>query len=391
MIRKIAKGFGYLVLLLLLAAALLIAFNWTLVRNMTALRDIKITEVDKFTPAARVKGCTATPLPTATGTFPATAFADMKAYSDQHGGVGLVVLRDGAIVGEAYRPGANSATRAASQSMHKTVVGMMAGVAVAQGAIGSIDDPVGRYIDEWADDPRGKIPLRAFLTMSSGLYNPSMAKMEVAALNIMLGDVTDATLDAEIVRKPGSFNYQNIDYQLAGTAIARALEKAGRGAYADWLSQNLWCPLGNADATLWLEHQGGAPRYYSNLDATVRDWARVGELIRNQGAWQGKQLIPAAHIAEFTAASAGNANYGMGIWRGSPWQKSRRYSAQWDFGVTHSAPYLADDVLFLDGFGGQRVYIIPSAGLVISRSGETSMTWDDAALVNIALKAAEAN
>ena len=387
MIRKIAKGFGYLVLLLILGLALVVAFNWTLVRNMTALRGIKITEVAKFEPTKAVKGCAGAALPVADGTFPTAAFAEIKAYSDQHQGVGLIVLRDGAVVGEAYRPGASAATRTASQSMHKSVVGIMAGAAVADGVIGSIDDPVGLYISEWADDPRGKIPLRRFLTMSSGLYNPSMAKMEMAALNLMLGDVSDAALDAKIARAPGAFNYQNIDFQVAGIALSRALKKAGRGDYAGWLSQKLWCPLGNANATLWLEHEGGEPRYFSNLDATVRDWARVGELIRNNGAWQGRQLVPAAHMAEFAAPSAGNPGYGLGVWRGSPWQQSRRYSAQWAFGVTHSAPYLADDVLFLDGFGGQRVYVVPSAGLVIARSGESSMTWDDAVMVNIALKA----
>jgi CubicO group peptidase (beta-lactamase class C family) len=96
-------------------------------------------------------------------------------------------------------------------------------------------------------------------------------------------------------------------------------------------------------------------------------------------------------MAMLTAASPGNPNYGMGIWRGSPWSKARRYSKESSFTATHNEAYLADDVLFLDGFGGQRVYIVPSAGLVISRSGETSMTWDDAVLVNTALRGMKAS
>lgn len=391
MIRKIAKGFGYLFLLLFIAIILFAAFNWRIVSNMASVSGAKITEVDLYQPAQSLKGCKRTDLPVDQAGLPAAAFAQMKAYSDKHGGVGLIVLRNGAVAGEAYRAGASAATRASSQSMHKTVVGMMAGVAVADGLIPSIDVPVGQYLTEWENDPRGKIPLRQFLSMASGLHNPSMAKFEMDAMNLMLGDVTDAALSAEIERAPGKFNYQNIDFQIAGLVLSRALQAKSRGDYASWLSQKIWCPLGNADAALWLEHTGGEPRYFAYLDASVRDWARVGELIRGQGLWQGQQLIPADHMTAFAAPSPGNPSYGLGVWRGTPWNKERRYSSQWNFGVTHSAPYLADDVLFLDGFGGQRVYIVPSAGLVISRSGETSMTWDDAILVNIALKAVQGN
>jgi CubicO group peptidase (beta-lactamase class C family) len=377
MLRKIAKGIGYLILLIIVGIGGFVAFNWTMVSNAV---------VEKFAPTAAVKGCNGADFPQNPGALPAASFAAMKAYSDKHDGVGLIVLVNGAVAGEAYRPGASAATRTASQSMHKTVVGMMMGAAIADGAITSIDDPVGKYLTEWANDPRGKIPLRAFLTMSSGIRNPSMAKGELQAFNLMLGDVTGAAMDAEIEQAPGTFSYQNIDYQIAGMAMARAVEKAGKGDYASWLSARLWCPIGNANATLWLDEEGGNPRYFASLDASVRDWARVGELIRMNGAWSDKQLIPAAHMAQFIAPSAGNPAYGLGIWRGSPWVKDRRYSKHWNFGVLHSAPYRADDVLYLDGYGGQRVYIVPSAGLVIARAGESSQAWDDAILVNLALE-----
>jgi CubicO group peptidase (beta-lactamase class C family) len=213
-----------------------------------------------------------------------------------------------------------------------------------------------------------------------------MAKGELAAMNMMLGDVTDAALGLEADGQRGAFNYNNGNFQIAGMALSRALKKAGRGDYAAFLSKTLWCPLGNADATLWLEHDGGEPRFFAFLDASVRDWARVGQLIAQKGMWNGKQLISPATMEALAAASPGNPNYGMGIWRGSPWTKARRYSREAAFVATHGEAYLADDVLYLDGFGGQRVYIVPSAGLVISRSGETSMTWDDAVLVNEALR-----
>lgn len=387
MVRKALKWIGYLLLMLLGLIAIFAAFNWTLVANMMKIGQPGITEVAKFQPAMTVKGCPADRFETNAAALPAIVFAELKAYSDAHQGVGLVVLVDGKIAGEAYRQGADQTTRTSSQSMHKTVLAMMVGAAIEDGVIASVDDPVGNYLGEWRDDPRGQISFRQLLTMASGLENPSMAKMELAAMHMMLGDVSDAALGLEIAERPGAFNYNNGNFQIAGTALSRALGQAKRGTYARYLSDRLWCPLGNRSATLWLEDEGGEPRYFAFLDASVRDWARVGELIRNRGARDGKQLLPAAWIDEMARPSPGNANYGLGIWRGSPWTKSRAYSRESKFKATHSAPYLADDVLFLDGFGGQRVYIVPSAKLVIARSGETSMTWDDARLVNIALKA----
>jgi CubicO group peptidase (beta-lactamase class C family) len=386
MVRKIFKGLGYLILALLVAIALFVAFNWTMVRNMTKVGGAKITDVALFEPAETVKGCAAPPLAATTTPFDAATFAAMKSYSDKQGGVGLIVLIDGKIAGETYRTGANAATRTSSMSMHKTVVAMMVGAAIRDGLIKSVDDPVGFYLDEWKDDPRGKITLRQLLTMASGLHNASMSKNELAAFNLMLGDVTGAALDAAIDGPPGTFNYNNVNPQIAGMALSRVLAKAGHGRYADYLSKSLWCPLGNANATLWPEKQGGEPRYFAYLDASVRDWAKIGLLIQNQGQFGGKQILPADWIAEMGKPSASNPGYGLLLWRGSPWVQQRRYSKEVAMTVPHSAPYLADDVLFLDGFGGQRVYVVPSAKLVIARSGEPSMTWDDAVLVNLALK-----
>jgi CubicO group peptidase (beta-lactamase class C family) len=387
MVRKILKWIGYLLLLLLGLIALFVAFNWTLVSNIVKIGQPGVTEVAKFQPALAVKGCPAGQFRADEAALPANAFAEMKAYSDKHKGVGLIVLVDGKVVGEAYRKGASATTRTASQSMHKTVLAMMVGAAIDDGIVKSVDDPVGNYLPEWRDDPRGKITLRQLLSMSSGLDNPSMAKMELAAMHMMMGDVSDAALGLDVAEKPGAFNYNNGNSQIAGTALSRALGKAKRGGYAQYLYEKLWCPLGNRNASLWPEFEGGEPRYYAFLDASVRDWAAVGELIRNRGKQGDKQLVSAAWIDEMTKPSSGNANYGLGIWRGSPWSQSRGYSRESQFKASHSAPYLADDVLFLDGFGGQRVYIVPSAKLVIARSGETSMTWDDAVLVNTALKA----
>lgn len=367
--------------------AIYLAMHARAVRNMARVSGVAVTDVSKFTPAETVKGCPGTPLaPAPQGALPAATFAAMRAWSDQRGGVGLLVMVDGRIAGEAYAKGVTAETRTHSNSMHKSVVAMLLGAALADGTIKSADDPVGSYVPELKDDPRGKITLRQLLSMASGLKNPSMAKMDSAAFEIMLGDVSEAALSLPLEGKAGTFNYNNANLQLAGTALAGALERAGKGRYAGYLSQKVWCPLGNRDAQLWLEYEGGSPRYFAYLNASVRDWARVGELIRRGGEWNGQQLIPADWIAAITAPSPGNPNYGMGIWRGSPWTRERRYSKEVAMTVPQREAFLAGDVVYFDGFGGQRVYVVPSAKLVIARAGEPVTDWDESALVNLALK-----
>jgi CubicO group peptidase (beta-lactamase class C family) len=196
--------------------------------------------------------------------------------------------------------------------------------------------------------------------------------------------ITEAAL-ALPVEKPfdTEFKYNNANSQIVGAALSAGLAKKGE-TYAQYLSRRLWCPLGNAPASLWVEAPG-KPRFYAGINASLRDWARVGEMIRLEGRVGEEQLVPGAWVRAMAAPSTANPGYGWQIWRGSPWVAQRRYSPEASLAVPHSAAYAADDVLFLDGFGGQRVYVVPSAGLVIARTGETDLTWDDAMLVNLAL------
>lgn len=383
MLRHIATGFG----LLLVPVAVAAAPSPQALANMGKAMGQPITRTDHLTPAEAVNGCPAGSLPAApAAALPPGTFEAMKQWSDARGGAGLMVLVDGKLVGEAYAPGVTRATPLQTNSTHKSVVALLMGAAIADGLIGSVDDPVGRYVPPLKDDPRGRITLRQLLSMASGLRNPSLVRREDAAIELMLGNSSQAALALPQEEAPGVFNYNNANLQLAGLAIANAAERAGKGRYANYLSKRLWCPLGNGPASLWLDSEGGQPRFYAHLNAGLGDWARLGELIRHKGKWNGKQVLPAKWIAAITAPSAGNPGYGMGIWRGSPYVKDRRYSKESPVTVPQAQPFLADDVVYFDGFGGQRVYIVPSARLVIARAGTPGPDWDEGVLVNLALK-----
>ncbi|MEO0412566.1 MAG: serine hydrolase [Pseudomonadota bacterium] len=389
--RKVLKVFGWAIVGLLCIGGVALAMNWTLARNMVVTRGAGITDVELYTPRQVVQGCAGPKLEyyAENTPIPADVFAQMNAFSLEEGGAGLIVMVDGKVVGEAYRDGLDASTKTLSMSMHKSILGLVYGAALADGVIGSLDDRVGQYIEEWSDDPRGDIPLRAFLTMSSGLRNPSFIDDTWEAMTFNLSDkVTKTALTMQPRKKPfEEFWYKGIDSQIAGAALNRAIQAAGKGAYNDYLSEKIWCPIGAGDALLWSETKEGDPRFFAFLEATARDWARIGQMILDKGTFMGKNVLPESYIEAYKTPSQTNPNYGLQTWLSTPYLAERPYNPEGGLTVKQSAPHLAEDVLFFDGYGGQRVYVVPSAGLVIARTGDVNLQWDDAVLVNLALEA----
>jgi CubicO group peptidase (beta-lactamase class C family) len=192
-------------------------------------------------------------------------------------------------------------------------------------------------------------------------------------------DIAAVAREAVQVKPPGAvFEYNNVNPQL----LLALLEAATGMAYEDYLARHLWSRIAEAPAALWMDRAGGTPHGYCCMIATARDWLRLGMVLLGEG-----DVLPDARRAALLAPSVANPAYGQLIWRGSPWQPVRTYRPAGPFGVRHSAPYLADDTFFFDGYGGQRVYIVPSRRLVIVRTGAEIADWDDAALANTVMAA----
>lgn len=350
-----------------------------------------IMDVNLYTPFESVAGCANGKLMEFTRPKERLdrALKAAQAYSDAQKGKSLLVLKDGDLIHESYTSGVDAQSRSESLSMMKTVVALIVGQAIDQGIVRSVDDPIGDYLEEWRNDPRGTITLKQLLTMSSGLklFPFGVPRGESQKL-LYSRDINAVALEFPLSNQSGSaFQYNNVNSQLLGMAVDRAVRKHGYASFTDFMQQQLWCPLGNASATLWLDRVDGTPHFFAGLQATARDWTRIGELIRNQGAVGSRQIVSQNWIAEMLEPSPGNPAYGLHIWRGAAWKKVRKYDPASPFGIAHAEAYLAPDVYFLDGFGGQRVYIIPSRKLTIVRVGEPSMVYDDSTIVNQILSA----
>ena len=340
------------------------------------------TAIDRYAPLGLVRGAEED-LAVDEARSDYAAAHDLAVETDSYA---LLVWRDGALRVETYFEPATSDVRQETASMHKSVLALLVAAAIDDGFIASADDEVSRYIPEWADDPRGAIRVVDLLTMSSGLapLSPDGGADSEAARYVYDGvDARQKTLSPPLLDKPGDvFDYQNLTSQL----LVIVLENATQQSYAGYLSERLWRPIGASDAYVWLNEPDGFPRGYSTLLAKARDWLRVGLLVKDRGEYGGEQVIAADLIDAATKSSATNPNYGWQIWLGAQYQPMRKYSTRSTLGVVASEPFLVDDMIYFDGFGGQRVYISREKDLVIVRLGEMTVDWDDAALPNAVIR-----
>lgn len=306
---------------------------------------------------------------------------EAERYADSTGSIALLVYQAGALRYEKYWPGFDQSTRTNPNSMHKTVLGLLVGAAIADGFIDSVDAPASKWITEWQGDARRDITIRDLLQMSSGLQVPIFGTWNSA--KILFGsDLAAGVLGLPSVTPRGrEFQYSNANSQL----LLLILERATGQRYSTYLSKRLWQRLGASDASMWMDHVGGLPRGFCCLFATARDWLRVGRLILDYGRVGDDPVVPSEWIASMVTPAPTNANFGYQVWLGSPPTQERRYN---DYTVKafHSVPFDAADMVYIDGFGGQRVYVVPSLQLVIVRTGKSTMSWDDAIIPNAVIK-----
>lgn len=347
-------------------------------------RQPKIADIEWRQPKEIVKGNYTERFELRPDHFPAPdALIAAIEYSRSQQGRGLMVWFDGALVASDFSDDLGPAVHTASYSMHKSVVAIVVMQAVEAGVFESIDDPVGRYLVAWRDDPRGQTTLQQLLTHTSGLAHHSLDGTPNKARDLLLSSrIRETALSHKQPDVAGkTFSYNNVNHQIIGLALEDALHERGQ-RYAEFLSKNLWQPLGNRDAAVWIEKPGGTARFANSLEAGLEDWLAVGVMLANNGQYESQRILSEQSLTALLEPSEQNPAYGLSIWRGDAWQKKRSYSTKTPVKILHSKPYLAPDVYFFDGFGGQRVYFVPSRRLVVARSGEVNLEYDDAAIVN---------
>ena len=378
-VKRILKILGGLLAVLCVVAIAFIAMNFTLMKNLPNAQDAGVDAmyIANQTPLQKIQGNPTDKLELSQSNK--VQFKVAHENWEQTGGKSLLVWHQGELIYETYAEGVLSTDRSQSFSMHKSILGLVAATMEADGLI-DLDDPVSLYIDAYKKGGRETLTIRNMLQHESGLERYPFSPPSFDALNLLLSHKIEKTaIKAKRVEYEGVFDYSNINYQVAGAAMRRALKDKKSQTYRAYLSERIWEPAGASDAYLWSETPKGAPRFYAGLQASGRDWLKLGILIaQNNG-----DIVPKSAIEAFLTPGRLNSDYGLGIWLGSPEDGMREYGPSTKLAVPSAAPFILEDTVFFDGFGGQRVYISQKEKLVIVRVGDVRFDWDDTALPNL--------
>lgn len=243
---------------------------------------------------------------------------------------GLLIARDDTILFEHYQYARTDQDRLLSQSMAKTIVSMLIGIAIGEGRIHSVDDPAAMYVPELAGTEFGRTSLRALLHMASGVafredYDDTTAdnfKLGRALFGQSGSDPAHVVAMFNTRKTPPDtyFNYSGVQTEVLGLVLTQAV---GMSA-ASYLQSRIWQPMGaEADATWTVDHSGQEVAFCC-FSAVLRDWARLGLLLAHDGVANGRQLIPRQWLIDATTEPAdspfaprrtvGYMGYGYQVW-----------------------------------------------------------------------------
>lgn len=272
----------------------------------------------------------------------------------------LLVLRDGEIRAERYWLTGGRDVQWISWSVAKSFVSALVGIALDEGHIRSTADPISDYIAVEPGSAYDGVAIKHVLQMSSGArwnedYNdPTSDVHRLAAA--MAGAISLDTFVATMVREsePGTVcRYNSGDTQALGALLVHATKRS----LADYMREKLVERLGFESDSYWLVDGVGMEMAFAGLNMTARDFAKLGELYRNHGRWNGMQLVPEAWAHASVHADAPYLQPGQPILADHPLDLG--YGYQWWLPNGDRGEFAAI------GIYNQLVYVDPSRGVTI--------------------------
>ncbi len=288
---------------------------------------------------------------------------ELQAIIDSNDTHAFLVIQDGKLIYERYWDNYDSSKLSGSFSAAKSIVSLLIGIALDEGKIKSLDEPVGNYVDHFKTKGLEKVTIKDLLTMSSGTnyYEGDKSYFSLNAYGYYGDDLEHMVQMMEKKEEPGQFwQYRSGDTQVLGLVV----EKVFGDNISNLVSERFYKPMGAEYDAFWLlDGKEKREKAFCCFNGVARDYARFGQLVLNNGKWNGKQIVSEKYIKEATSPAMylkdreeDNAPvdfYGYQYW-------ILKHS-----GVTAIAQ---------NGLFGQYVYIIPEKNAVVVRLGESKVT-----------------
>ncbi len=284
---------------------------------------------------------------------------DTETFINETDTSALLVLKDGAVIYESYMLTGGREVQWISWSVAKSFVSVLVGIALSEGHIESLEDQVTKYTPSLAGSAYDGVKIKDILQMSSGArwnedYSDKNSDINrFGRIFAFGGSMNDFAGTLVREREPGTFNqYNSTDTQVLGMLIVSA---TGRTLF-DYMIEKLWHPMGAESSGYWLLDSKGMELANGGLNATARDYAKLGELYRLGGRLNGNQIVPAEWVSASVTPDAPHLQPG----KDNPASDEELgYGYQWWIPEGDEGEFLAIGVY------NQFIYVNPTHGVVI--------------------------
>lgn len=275
---------------------------------------------------------------------------------ENYGTIAYLVIHNDSIVNEHYWEEYTDTSYSNSFSMAKSYLSAAIGVAIKEGKIKSVNQKIKDFLPWFNNSELDKsLTIKSLLTMSSGIdFGESYTNpLGFQAKSYYGTDLKTLVKDFTLSFKPDSiWKYEGGNSILLGII----LEKATKQSISDYFSEKIWSKIGTRKPAFWnLDKKDGMEKTFSAIYSNARDFARMGKLYLNRGAWEGKQIISNTYIQE-------SISY-IGI-KDSKGKLCNHYGYHWWLGTYNNKPFFSSI-----GMRGQYVVVVPEDNLIVVRLG----------------------
>jgi CubicO group peptidase (beta-lactamase class C family) len=264
--------------------------------------------------------------------------------------VAFLIIKNDSIWHESYFDGYTNTSKSNSFSMAKSIVSAALGKAIMEGEIKSLDQKVTDFFPKLKGKYAKEVTVGDLSSMASGLswdekyYSP----FSIVTRAYFDDHLKEVILGLSIKDKPGQeFRYLSGATQL----LAMCIEKATGEYLSNYVSEHFWKPMGAENDALWQldEADTGIEKAYCCIASTARDFARFGKLYKQNGVWNGKQILTRSFVEKsLQPRFSDSPEYGYGWW-------------------LHQIN--GKRVFYMRGHLGQFVIVLPEEELIIVRLG----------------------
>ena len=271
-----------------------------------------------------------------------------------------IEIRNDSLLYEYYAANYSATKNVTSFSIAKSYITMLVGIAINEGLIKNVNDPVTDYIIEWKNKPGYNLfTIKDLLRHTSGLkFTENIFNPESDQLQFYYGTSLRKNILASTVKEPPG---KHFDYQSENPSLlALIIERTTGNTVSNYLQQKIWSQIGTEAPALWStdrKDSAAIEKAFCCLNARTLDFAKFARLLLNKGNWNGKQIIPRHWIEECTTSTTengGKITYGYNLGLGPA----------------------AYNSFYPIGLYGQLLYIYPKKNLIIVRFGNSDINYN---------------